>query len=117
MKRRGRPFNHTPECNERQADFRARIRKIKILPLDGTSSVLDPSIGTTPLLPGTSVIAEPSSSSSVVVSHPMAVDSVRDRRTDLPTRRRRTWLEQPSPKDTASSLVGRRGVGMSEGCL
>ena len=48
---------------------------MKMLPLDGTSSVLDPSIGTTPLLSGTSVIAEPSSSSSVVVSHPMAVDS------------------------------------------
>ena len=75
VKRRDRPFNHTPECNERQADFRARLREMKMLPSDGTSSVLDPSIGTTPLLPGTSVIAEPSSSSSVVVSHPMAVDS------------------------------------------
>ena len=75
VKRRGRPFNHTPACNERQADSRARLREMKMLPFDGTSSVLDPSIGTTPLLPGTSVIAEPSSSSSEVVTHPMAVDS------------------------------------------
>ena len=74
-KRRGRPFNHTPECKERQADFRARLREMKMLPSDGTSPVLDPSIRSAPLLPGTSVIAEPSSSSSVVVSHPMAVDS------------------------------------------
>ena len=74
VKRRGRPFNHTPECNERQADFRARLREMKMLASDATSPVLDPSIGTTPLLPGTSVIAEPSSSSSEVVSQPMAVD-------------------------------------------
>ena len=47
---------------------------MKMLASDVTSPMLDPSIGTTPLLPGTSVIAEPSSSSSVVVSHPMAVD-------------------------------------------
>ena len=45
-----------------------------MLASDVTSPVLDPSIGTTPLLPGTSVIAEPSSSSSEVVSQPMAVD-------------------------------------------
>ena len=57
MKRRDRPFNHTPECNEKQADFRARLRKMEMLPLDGTSSVLDPSIGITPSLPITSVIA------------------------------------------------------------
>ena len=44
VKRRDRPFNHTPECNERQADFRARLREMKMLPSDGTSSVLDPSI-------------------------------------------------------------------------
>ena len=36
VKRRGRPFNHTPECNEKQADFRARLREMKMLPLDGT---------------------------------------------------------------------------------
>ena len=67
VKRRGRPFDHTPECIERQADFRARHREMKMLPADVTSPVLDPSIGTAPLLPGPSVIAEPSSSSSEVV--------------------------------------------------
>ena len=58
MKRRGRSFNDTLECKEKQADFRARLRKMKMLPLDDASSVLDPSIGTTSLLLGTSVIAE-----------------------------------------------------------
>ena len=74
VKRRGRPFYYTPECNEIQADFRARLREMKMLASDATSPVLDPSIGTTPLLPGESVIAEPSSSSSEVVSQPIAMD-------------------------------------------
>ena len=58
VKRRGKPFNHTPECDEKQADFRARLRKMKMLPLEGTSSVLDPSIGSTSLLSDMSVLAE-----------------------------------------------------------
>ena len=74
VRRRGRPFNHTPECNGRQADFRARLREMKMLPADVTSPVLDPSIGTAPLLPGPSMIAEPFSSRSEVVSQQMAVD-------------------------------------------
>ena len=73
-KRRGRPVNHTPECYERQADFRARFREMKMLSDDDVSPVSDPSIGTAPLLSGSSVIAEPSSSSSDVISQPMAVD-------------------------------------------
>ena len=75
-KRRGRPFNHTPECYERQADFRARLREVKMLSEDDddASPVLDPSIGTASLLSGPSVNAELSSSSSDVISQPMAVD-------------------------------------------
>ena len=33
MKRRDRPFNHTSECHEKQADFRARLRKMEMLPI------------------------------------------------------------------------------------
>ena len=31
VKRRDRPFNHKPECQEKQADFRARLRKMEML--------------------------------------------------------------------------------------
>ena len=34
MKRRGRPFNHTPECVERQAVFREQLREMKMLSAD-----------------------------------------------------------------------------------
>ena len=44
VKRCGRPFNHTPECNERQADFRARHGKMKMLASNETSPVLDSSM-------------------------------------------------------------------------
>ena len=90
VKRRDRPFNHTPECNEKQADFRARLRKMKMLPLDGTSSMLDPY------------------SSVAWYECDCCIDSSL------------TWLKQPFFKETASShqrLVGRHGMGMCECCL
>ena len=72
VKLRDRPFSHTPECNERQADFRARLRETKMLSASGasrfSSSVLDTSIGTDPLLSGPSVQAESSSSCFEVVT-------------------------------------------------
>ena len=78
VKRRNRPFNHAPECDERQADFRARLREKKVLSAGDASSlsatVLDLSIGTDPLLSGPSVQAEYLSSCFEVVAQPMTVE-------------------------------------------
>ena len=38
-KRRDRPFNHKPECHEKQADFRARLRKTEMLPIMSLTAV------------------------------------------------------------------------------
>ena len=87
-------FNHTPECHEKQADFRARLRKMEMLPLDGTSSVLYPD--------------DWNNSSVAYYECDCCIDFSR------------TWLKQPFFKETASSHhrhVGWHGMWMSEGCL
>ena len=45
MKRRGRPFNHTAECAAKQADFRQRLREMKMLSADEGTPALDPGSG------------------------------------------------------------------------
>ena len=34
VSRRGRPFNHSPECPTRQADFQEQLRDVKRQPAD-----------------------------------------------------------------------------------
>ena len=45
MKRRGRPFNHSPEFSTRQSDFRERLREMKMLSADEDSPVMEPAAG------------------------------------------------------------------------
>ena len=67
IKCRGRLFNHTPECAERKAVFRERLRELKMWSADEAPPVMEPVAG--PVLPwrGTSESACASSSSSGVV--------------------------------------------------
>ena len=75
VKRRGRPFNHTPECAERQAVFREQLREMKMLSADEAPLVMEPVAGLVCPRPGTSEAARASSSSSgVVILQPMAVE-------------------------------------------
>ena len=74
VKRRGRPFNHTPECAEKQAVFRERLRKVKILSAD-EAPVMEPVAGPVLPWPGTGETPKASSSSSgVVIPQPVAVE-------------------------------------------
>ena len=79
VKRRDRSFNHTTEGNERQADFRARLREMKMLSAGDAASlspVLNLTSGIVSVLFGPSAIAEPLSSNSEVVAQTLAVDFV-----------------------------------------
>ena len=62
VKRRGRPYNHTPECSERQAIFREQLRQKKMLSAGEAPLVLEPVIGPVLPWPGTSENAKASSS-------------------------------------------------------
>ena len=75
MNRRGRPVNHTPECAERQAVFRNRLREMKMLSADEAPPVMEPVAGPVLPWPGMSETAgAPSSSSGMEVPRPMAVE-------------------------------------------
>ena len=72
MKRRGRPYNHTPECSERQAFFREQLRTSSVgdapLAMELVAGLILP-------WPGMSETAgAPRSSSGVDVPQPMAVE-------------------------------------------
>ena len=51
VKRQGRPFNHTAECAAKQADFRERLREMKMLSADDGTPALDPGSGAVPAWP------------------------------------------------------------------
>ena len=78
VKRRGRQFNHTAECAAKQADFRERLREMKMLSADDGTPALDPGSGAVPAWPVVSETAGASSSSSGgggIIAQPMAVES------------------------------------------
>ena len=78
VKRRGRPFNHTAECAAKQADFRERLREMKMLSADDGTLALDLGSGAVPAWPLVSETAGASSSSSGgggIIAQPMAVES------------------------------------------
>ena len=54
VKPQGRPFNHTPECSEKQAVFRERLREMKMLSADEAPLVMEPVAGPFFPWPGTS---------------------------------------------------------------
>ena len=76
VKRRDRPFNHTPaECAEKQAVFREGLREMKMLSADEAPPVMEPVAG--PVLPWLSTRETAwasSSSSGVVIPQTMAVE-------------------------------------------
>ena len=77
VKRRGRPFNHTAECAAKQADFRERLREMKMLSADEGTPALDPGSGAVPAWPVVSETAGASSSSSGggggIIAQPMPI--------------------------------------------
>ena len=77
MKRRGIPFNDTPECAEKKGVFRERLREMKMLSADQNPHVMVPVAGPVLPWPGTSDTARTSSSSSgVVIPQPNGPDPI-----------------------------------------
>ena len=57
VKRRGIPFNDTPECAEKKGVFRERLREMKMLSADQNPHVMVPVAGPLLTWPGTSETA------------------------------------------------------------
>ena len=86
MKRRGRPFNYNPECAERRAVFRERLREVEIVSADGAP----------PLMELVDCLVLSSSSFGVDAQQPVAVDP---------------WPSSPWPQE--KSLKSVRGSPMA----